>query len=127
VEKKLYRSHTNTMIAGVCGGIAEYFNIDTTLVRIATVLLAWITSGAGVLLYLAMAFIIPKAPGAPRMTADRDPLATPTEEPLAAPTREAPAPVKEEPVSLAEMETEPAFFDAEAMAEPEQASDEKVV
>jgi phage shock protein C len=119
MDKKLYRSHTNTMIAGVCGGIAEYFDIDPTLVRIGAVLLAWITSGAGVLLYLAMAFIIPKAPGAPQMSADREPLATAISE--------APVPVMEEPVSPAEMEAEPAPLDAEAMAEPEKVSTEQVV
>jgi phage shock protein C len=119
MEKKLYRSHTNMMVAGVCGGVAEYFDIDPTLVRIGAVLLAWVTSGAGVLLYLAMAFIIPKAPGAPRTTAGSDPLATPVKEPAAR--------AMEEPVPLAEMEAEPAPFSTQEIAELEQESAEPVV
>lgn len=39
-DKRLYRSSTNYMLAGVCGGIAEYFNIDPTLVRLAWVILS---------------------------------------------------------------------------------------
>jgi len=38
MKKKLYRSKKDHMIAGVCGGIAEYFDVDTTLVRLLTVL-----------------------------------------------------------------------------------------
>lgn len=56
--KKLYRSTKNKMICGVCGGIAEYFNIDPTLVRLAMTGLALIW-GSGVLVYLLAAIIIP--------------------------------------------------------------------
>ena len=38
-NKRLYRSNTNYMLAGVCGGIAEYFNLDPTLIRLAWVIL----------------------------------------------------------------------------------------
>jgi phage shock protein C len=56
--KRLYRSEKEKMIAGVAGGLAEYFNIDPTLVRIGFVLatLAW---GTGVIAYLAMWLIVP--------------------------------------------------------------------
>ena len=57
--KKLYRSETNKMIAGVCGGIAEYFDIDAALVRIGFAVFS-IIGGSGLLLYLAAAVIIPK-------------------------------------------------------------------
>ena len=57
--KKLYRSETNKMIAGVCGGIAEYFDIDATLVRLGFAVFS-IIGGSGILLYLAAAIIIPK-------------------------------------------------------------------
>ena len=57
--KKLYRSETNKMIAGVCGGIAEYFDIDATLVRLGFAVFS-IIGGSGILLYLAAAVIIPK-------------------------------------------------------------------
>jgi phage shock protein PspC (stress-responsive transcriptional regulator) len=56
--KRLTRSYTNRMIGGVCGGIAEYFNIDPTLVRLAFVLLAFF-GGPGVVLYIILWFVIP--------------------------------------------------------------------
>lgn len=58
-DKRLYRSSTNYMLAGVCGGIAEYFNIDPTLVRLAWVLFCAL-GGSGVLAYIVAAIIIPK-------------------------------------------------------------------
>ena len=50
--KKLFRSSTDRKICGVCGGIAEYFNIDSTLVRLGVVLLSCLAFGTGVLLSL---------------------------------------------------------------------------
>lgn len=58
--KKLYRSRKERMICGVCGGIAEYFNIDPTLIRLGLVLLA--CTGSGILGYFIAAIIIPDAP-----------------------------------------------------------------
>lgn len=60
MEKKLYRSTTNKTIAGVCGGLAEYLNIDPTIVRVIWALVA--LSGAGLLAYLLCALIIPEKP-----------------------------------------------------------------
>jgi len=59
--RRLYRSNVNRMIAGVCGGIAEYLNVDPTLVRLGFVLLTF-ASGMGILLYLVMAVVVPRAP-----------------------------------------------------------------
>ena len=56
--KRLYRSKKDRMICGVCGGIANYFNIDPTLVRLAFVLIA-MGAGAGILAYIIAAIIIP--------------------------------------------------------------------
>lgn len=56
--KKLYRSRRNSMIAGVCGGIGEYLNVDPTLIRLLWVLLG-LAGGTGVLVYIAAAIIIP--------------------------------------------------------------------
>ena len=56
--KRLYRSKTDRMICGVCGGIANYFNIDPTLVRLAFVLIA-MGAGSGILAYIIAAIIIP--------------------------------------------------------------------
>ena len=59
MEKKLYKSN-NKMIDGVCAGIAEYFNLDPTLVRLAFVVLA--CSGSGLLIYIIAAIIMPRKP-----------------------------------------------------------------
>ena len=56
--KRLYRSKKDRMICGVCGGIANYFNIDPTLVRLAFVLIA-MGAGSGFLAYIIAAIIIP--------------------------------------------------------------------
>ncbi|MCK4808938.1 MAG: PspC domain-containing protein [Candidatus Aenigmarchaeota archaeon] len=57
--KKLYRSKKDRMLAGVCGGIGEYFGIDSTLVRILWVLLT-LGGGAGLILYIICAIVIPE-------------------------------------------------------------------
>jgi phage shock protein PspC (stress-responsive transcriptional regulator) len=57
-EHRLYRSKTDSMIGGVCGGLGKYFSIDPTLVRLAFVLLA-VFGGGGVLIYLILWIIIP--------------------------------------------------------------------
>ena len=56
--KRLYLSKKDRMICGVCGGIANYFNIDPTLVRLAFVLIA-MGAGSGILAYIIAAIIIP--------------------------------------------------------------------
>ena len=59
MEKKLKRSN-NKVLAGVCGGLAEYFGIDATIVRVIYALLV-ICGGVGVLLYVLLMLIMPKA------------------------------------------------------------------
>jgi len=59
--KRLCKSRTNRMIDGVCGGVAEYFGLDPTLVRIAWVLLT-LLGGSGILLYIAGMIIMPTGP-----------------------------------------------------------------
>lgn len=59
-QKRLYRSRENRMICGVCGGIADYFNVDPTLIRLGLVLLA--CTGTGILAYFIAAIIIPDQP-----------------------------------------------------------------
>ncbi|HBY57817.1 MAG TPA: stress-responsive transcriptional regulator [Candidatus Atribacteria bacterium] len=61
MQKKLYRSRKDYMIAGVCGGIAEYFDIDSTLVRLMAVLIV-LLGGAGVVAYIIAWIVIPKNP-----------------------------------------------------------------
>ena len=57
MKKRLYRIESGKMLAGVCGGIAEYFDIDPTLVRALWVL--FILGGSGILLYIILAVLIP--------------------------------------------------------------------
>ena len=61
VTKKLYRSRKDRIIGGVCGGVAEYFNIDPVLVRIIAVLTILI-NGIGVIAYIIAWIIIPQEP-----------------------------------------------------------------
>lgn len=58
MAKKLYRSTTNRMIWGVCGGLGQYFDIDPVLIRLIFVVLAF-ASGAGVFLYILLAIFMP--------------------------------------------------------------------
>lgn len=59
--KKLYRSKTDRKIGGVCGGLAEYFGVDSTLIRLAAVVLIF-ASGAGLIAYIVAWAIIPERP-----------------------------------------------------------------
>ena len=60
-EKRLHRSSTNQMIAGVCGGLADYFGIDPTIVRLAFVLFEVLTAGAGgIIAYVILWAIMPE-------------------------------------------------------------------
>ena len=61
MKKQLRRSTENKVIAGVCGGIAEYFDIDPTLIRLAWVLFCAL-GGSGVLAYIVAALVIPERP-----------------------------------------------------------------
>ena len=61
MEKKLYKSNQNKMLDGVCGGIAEYFGIDPTVVRLIWVLFS-LMGGCGILAYIITAIIIPRNP-----------------------------------------------------------------
>ena len=60
-EKKLYKSNANKKLCGVCGGIAEYFNVDPTLIRL---LWAFCTLfvGAGIFAYIIAAIVMPDQP-----------------------------------------------------------------
>jgi phage shock protein C len=63
MNKKLYRSAIQVKISGVCGGIAEYFGIDVTIVRLLWVLGTLMNFFVGVVAYVACVFIIPEDPG----------------------------------------------------------------
>lgn len=69
MSKQLYRSRNNKVIAGVCGGVAEYFEVDPTIVRIAWLLLAF-PGGIGFLAYLVCWIVMPEKSSTTVVSAD---------------------------------------------------------
>jgi phage shock protein C len=61
MERKLYRSRTDRTIAGVCGGLAEYFSLDPTVVRLVFVIM-FLLGGHGLLVYLILWVLMPEKP-----------------------------------------------------------------
>lgn len=61
MDKRLYRSRNDRKLAGICGGIAEHFGWDPTLVRLGWILLT-LMGGSGVLIYLILWLVMPEAP-----------------------------------------------------------------
>ncbi len=61
MDKRLYRSASDKMLAGVCSGIARYFGVDPTLIRLAWVLFCCL-GGSGLLAYIICAIVIPQEP-----------------------------------------------------------------
>jgi len=61
MPNRLYRSRTNSMIAGVCGGLGEYFNVDPTIMRLVAVLLIF-ADGIGLIAYIIAWIVIPRNP-----------------------------------------------------------------
>ena len=61
MEKRLYKSNENKMLDGVCGGIAEFFDVDPTFIRLAWVLFCAL-GGSGIIAYIIAAIIIPRNP-----------------------------------------------------------------
>ena len=59
MNKKLLRSSSNRMIAGVCGGLADFFDLDPTLVRVAYIMLSVFTVFSGVFVYILLCIVIP--------------------------------------------------------------------
>ncbi|MBQ2754653.1 MAG: PspC domain-containing protein [Clostridia bacterium] len=61
MKKRLFKSKTDKKISGVCGGVAAYFDIDPTLVRLAWVAFTFL-GGSGVLAYIVAAIVMPEEP-----------------------------------------------------------------
>lgn len=61
-QKRLYRSAVDRKICGVCGGLADYFGLDSTLVRLAFVALAVLGFSTGIILYILAAVVMPDQP-----------------------------------------------------------------
>ncbi len=62
LNRRLYRSNSDKMLCGVCGGIAEYFDVDPTLIRLLWAAACMFSCGTGLLAYLVAAVIIPVRP-----------------------------------------------------------------
>ena len=62
MEKRLYRSRNDRVIAGVCAGLGHYFNLDPVLMRVIAVIVGFMSFGTLLLLYLVLALIIPLEP-----------------------------------------------------------------
>ena len=61
-EKKLYKSRDDKWFGGVCGGIGEYFDVDSIIIRIVAIILGLVTSGILIFIYLLLCFLIPYEP-----------------------------------------------------------------
>ena len=61
MKKRLYRSNRDTMLGGVCGGIAEYFDVDPTFIRLGWILFCAV-GGSGIIAYIIAAIVIPQDP-----------------------------------------------------------------
>lgn len=62
MDKRLYRSRNDRVIAGVCSGLGHYFNLDPVLIRVLAVIVGFMSFGTLVLLYLVLALIMPLEP-----------------------------------------------------------------
>ncbi|NOQ97656.1 MAG: PspC domain-containing protein [Calditrichae bacterium] len=58
---KIYRSKDNRIIAGVCGGLGEYFKVDPVIVRLVWIFASFASVGLGILVYVVLVFIFPEA------------------------------------------------------------------
>jgi phage shock protein PspC (stress-responsive transcriptional regulator) len=70
MNRRLYRSRTDRVLAGVAAGVANWLNADPALVRVAWVILAFVTSGLAVLVYVVMAFVVSEEPMVRRAAGD---------------------------------------------------------
>ena len=62
MKKRLYKDHSNEKLCGVCSGIAKYFDLDPTVVRLALVAFC-LLGGSGILAYIICAIVMPDEPG----------------------------------------------------------------
>ena len=70
MEKRLYRSRNDRVVAGVCAGLGHYFNLDPVLIRVIAVIVGFMSFGTLLLLYLVLALIIPLEPEQSLTTGD---------------------------------------------------------
>lgn len=78
-QKRLYRSTQERMFAGVCGGVAEYLDVDPTLVRLFFVALTLLSGGQGLLIYIVLMLVVPEQPKETRKIKNEE---TPDDQPV---------------------------------------------
>ncbi|MCE5209176.1 MAG: PspC domain-containing protein [Chloroflexi bacterium] len=78
-DKRLYRSRTERMIGGVCGGLADFFTVDPTIIRLIFVLLL-LTGSAGFWVYIVLMIVVPEEPVVKRPVSPQVVDATPSED-----------------------------------------------
>lgn len=71
MNRRLYRSQTESVISGIAGGVAEYFDLDPSIVRVVWALLAIITGGVFFVLYIVMWIVVPLGPQPPEVAGGR--------------------------------------------------------
>jgi phage shock protein C len=74
VNRRLYRSRTDTIIGGVAAGLADYLNSDPALVRVVWAILVVVTGGAALVVYIIAWIVVPEAPAAPIPEPTTDPV-----------------------------------------------------
>lgn len=70
-RKRLYRSRTNRKVAGVCGGLGDYFNVDPTIMRLIYIMVILFSVGLGILAYIVMWVVMPEEPAHQNRTVDQ--------------------------------------------------------
>ncbi|MFN2150063.1 MAG: PspC domain-containing protein [Anaerolineales bacterium] len=74
--KKLYRSTSDRMVAGICGGLGDYFGLDSTLVRLIFVIGSFVSFSALFWIYIIMLIVVPEEPVASQAVVDAPATAT---------------------------------------------------
>ena len=116
MQKELKRSSSDSVICGVCGGIAEYFGIDSNVVRLVWAAVS-LFAGSGIILYIIAAFLLPKDETEENDLKDE---IQPKEKPVDAAWKEVPPKEAANDVYTTEAEAEPEEPDLKSVIHPEE-------
>jgi phage shock protein C len=100
MNRRLYRSRTDSMLGGVAGGLADYLGADPALVRVAWALVIVLTGGAALLAYIVAWIVVPEAPAGPASAGPGDAEPVATADPVTG-ARTGPADLNERPLAPA--------------------------
>jgi phage shock protein C len=85
MNRRLYRSRRDSVLGGVAGGVADYLDVDPSIVRIIWVVLAAVTGGLFLVLYIVMWFVVPEGPSEAGVAVGSAPTSQPGSAPSSAP------------------------------------------